>query len=212
MPAQQLALVKRAAPTITSEGTSGVEATSAVVEATVNPNGAKTDYSVEYGTTESYSSATTLGPLPYGDLIETVIPESGAPALTPETTYHYRITVTNVVAGKTETVHGADQTFTTLKAPSATGGAPASAPLTPAAAPAAPPSSTPPALIPFTTIAQYEAKEPKEAKTTTPKPLTKAQELAKALKACHAKKGKKRSSCEATARKKYGSTKKKGKK
>jgi NHL repeat len=48
---------------------------------------------------------------------------------------------------------------------------------------------------------------PKETKKTTPK-LTKAQELAKALKACHKDKSKsKRVACEKTARKRYGAKK-----
>ncbi len=42
---------------------------------------------------------------------------------------------------------------------------------------------------------------------TKPKPLTKAQELAKALKACKKKPKKQRTSCEKTARRKYGTSK-----
>ena len=40
--------------------------------------------------------------------------------------------------------------------------------------------------------------------TGCPKPLTKAQKLKAALKACHKKHGKKRASCEKAARKAYG--------
>jgi hypothetical protein len=69
-----------------------------------------------------------------------------------------------------------------------------------------------PATIPYTTIAQYEAKEPKVVKTTT-KPLTNKEKLEKALKACKKDKSKgKRVKCEAAAHKKYPVAKKKGKK
>jgi hypothetical protein len=47
---------------------------------------------------------------------------------------------------------------------------------------------------------------------TSTKTLTKAQKLAKALKACHKKHGSKRSGCEKAARKKYGAVKKAKKK
>jgi hypothetical protein len=70
-----------------------------------------------------------------------------------------------------------------------------------------------PAPIPYQSIAELNAKEAKEDKTipnpTITKSLTKAEKLKKALKACHAKHGKKRSGCEATAHKKFGSSKKK---
>ncbi|HEY2766646.1 MAG TPA: hypothetical protein VGI76_00205, partial [Solirubrobacteraceae bacterium] len=42
------------------------------------------------------------------------------------------------------------------------------------------------------------------------KPLTRAQKLAKAMKACHRKHGKRRRSCEARARKAFGAKVKKG--
>lgn len=61
--------------------------------------------------------------------------------------------------------------------------------------------------------AQHEVLSSKEEKTVTPpkaKPPTRAQKLAKALKACHkVKNKKKRHACEASARKKYGSKAKK---
>jgi hypothetical protein len=46
------------------------------------------------------------------------------------------------------------------------------------------------------------APQPEAKPAAKPKP----QKLAKALKACHAKKGKKRASCEKQARKQYGSS------
>jgi len=50
---------------------------------------------------------------------------------------------------------------------------------------------------------------PPSAVVRKSKPATRTQELTKALKACHAKTSKdKRASCETTARKRYGSTKK----
>jgi hypothetical protein len=109
--------------------------------------------------------------------------------LTPGTRYYYRLIAVNpdspVNPGTNEISEGS---FTTA----------------PAAAGAAPPAA--PALVPYTTIAQYEAKEPKESKGTGKgTALTKAQKLAKALKSCERDKKKgKRVACEATARKRYG--------
>jgi hypothetical protein len=98
--------------------------------------------------------------------------------LTPGTTYYYKLVV-NSQSGTVEP----EGAFTTAPGPAA---APAAGLL---------------AVIPYTTIAQYTAKEPKEVKTTPP---TKKQKLAKALKTCKKdKKKSKRKQCEKQARKKF---------
>jgi hypothetical protein len=122
--------------------------------------------------------------------------------LAPGTTYHFSVKVQN--AGGEEATP--DQTFTTPEAPSP---------------PAKEPSTTeePPATVslilvqPPTAplIAVPAVAFPTETGTVTPpKPLTRAQKLAKALKACKKDKSKsKRTACEKQARKKYGQVKKK---
>ena len=81
------------------------------------------------------------------------------------------------------TSYGADQTFTTATTTA--------------------PTSTPAATTPKTT--------PPPAGTTTPKTLTKAQKLAKALKACAKKPKKQRAGCEKQVRKQFGPVKRKKK-
>ena len=175
------------APIITGLTATAVTQTTATISATLNPQVLPTDWTLQLGTsTGSLQSVTS------GSVSSTTPLELAVGSLTPGTTYYYRLTATNTNGGIDP-----GGSFTTAAAPAASA-----------------PSSSLPAVIPFTSIAQYEAKEPKETiiTTTGTKPLTKKQKLAKALKACHAKKGKKRAGCEATARKKYGSAKKKGKK
>jgi hypothetical protein len=74
------------------------------------------------------------------------------------------------------------------------------------------PPATPPALIGASGSATFTGTEPPPLPTAIvpppppgPKPLTRAQKLTKALRACHAKRNKKnRAACETTARKQYG--------
>jgi hypothetical protein len=104
------------------------------------------------------------------------------------TTYHYRL----VASSEGGISYGEDETFTT-------------------------PGIVDPLINPVTTplIATLAIAFPtgSQANTgTTTKTLTSAQKLAAALKACHAKKGKKRAACEVTARKRYAPVKRKGKK
>jgi hypothetical protein len=72
------------------------------------------------------------------------------------------------------------------------------------------PAATP-ALIPYQSIAELNAKEAKEDKKlpgpVVTRTLTNAEKLKKALKACKKKKGAKRAKCEASARKKYPTAK-----
>jgi hypothetical protein len=105
------------------------------------------------------------------------------------TTYHYRLVVSNPGG----TAEGLDATFTT------------------------PAISDPlvfPAVAPLVASPNIAFPTGSQANTgTSTKTLTKAEKLKKALKACHERFGahppKKRSSCEAAARRKYGPTKRK---
>ncbi len=100
-----------AAPMVTSEWVSSVESSGATLQAAIVPNGAETTYHFEYGTTEAYGQGTpdaTIEALTGTNLVRAHITE-----LNPSTTYHYRVTATNEVAGKLETTHGPDRTLTT---------------------------------------------------------------------------------------------------
>ncbi len=108
---------------------------------------------------------------------------SFGPYLQPGTTYYYRAYATNADG----TAAGEWRSFTTGTFPS--------------------PFAAGPPSIPLLTIPP-EAKEP--SGTVTP-PLTRAQKLKKALKACHKLKKSKRAKCERQARRKYGPAKHKKK-
>jgi hypothetical protein len=118
--------------------------------------------------------------------------------LTSGTTYHYALVAENEI-GRTVS---ADQTFTTAapEPPAPTTAEEQAAPGPNVAALLAPPATIP--FAPYTSIAQLNAKEAKEGKTTTPKSLTRTQKLKNALKACHKKRnGRQRHGCEATRQK-----------
>jgi hypothetical protein len=104
---------------IDSESAATVTATSATIEAQLNPLGTNATYHFEYGTSASYG--TTL-PVPDGDAGAS---ESAVPVyvhlqgLQLHTTYHYRIVAVNAPAGEPVTVDGLDRTFTTQAAATA---------------------------------------------------------------------------------------------
>ena len=110
-------------PTVVTKAASSVTQTTATPNATVNPNGGEVgDCRVEYGATEAYGSSATCASLP-GSGSSPVAVSASVSGLSPNTTYHFRISATN--AGGTN--KGADETLKTLpnaptietKAPSA---------------------------------------------------------------------------------------------
>ena len=109
-----------ASPSATTTAATAVTQTTAQLNGTVNPDGAATTYHFEYGTSTAYG---TNVPTPDGAVgsDSTVHPESQAvTALTPATTYHFRIVATS----SNGTSYGPDQTFTTgTPSPSAITGA-----------------------------------------------------------------------------------------
>jgi len=204
------------APRVTTEEAQNVTSFSAELAAAVNPAGLPTTYHFLYVAAANYEPLATN---PYAN--GTTTPESSvspnstiihpvfffASGLQPGETYDYTIVATNAQGGP---VVGPNQAFTT-----------AAAPPTPlitnpgGAGEVTPPAPAPGAVFPllsYPSIAELNAKEAQEAKKipTPTKPLTNAQKLTKALKACHKKKGAKRTTCEKQAHSKYG--KKKGKK
>lgn len=98
-----------AAPTVTTEAASAAGESSAILHGTVNPQGQKTTYFFEYGSTASYGST---APVPAGELAPSSTGEAVSAtlsALSPGHTYHFRLVATN--AGGTS--DGADRSFTT---------------------------------------------------------------------------------------------------
>jgi plastocyanin/phosphodiesterase/alkaline phosphatase D-like protein len=97
------------APTVVTKPASSVTQTAATLNATVNPNNAEvSECKLEYGTTTSYGSSALCTPAPGsgGSPVTVSAPLSG---LSPNTTYHFRVSATN--AGGTS--KGEDQTFKT---------------------------------------------------------------------------------------------------
>lgn len=101
------------APTVVTEAASSPTPTGAVLNGSVDPNGAAVDEChFDYGPTEAYGSSIPCEPLPgSGTTAEAVT--AALAALSPGATYHFRLVATG--AGGTSV--GADMTVTTLPAP-----------------------------------------------------------------------------------------------
>jgi hypothetical protein len=84
----------QARPTVATKPASDVTATSAGLNAAINPNGARTSYSFQYGKDTSYASHTTVRFLGGDSSVHHV--SAKITGLTPRTTYHFRIVATNV--------------------------------------------------------------------------------------------------------------------
>lgn len=97
-----------AAPIVTTNSATSAIASSATLNATVNPNGLSTTVKFQYGTTTSYGTDITATPsLVTG--INSVSVSAVLTGLSPNTLYHYRVVGTNSAG----TTNGADQPFTT---------------------------------------------------------------------------------------------------
>jgi hypothetical protein len=95
------------APTVVTGTATAITQTSATPTATVNPNGGEvSECKFEYGTATSYGSSAPCSSLP-GSGTSPVAVSASVTGLTPNTTYHFRISATN--PGGTST--GSDQTF-----------------------------------------------------------------------------------------------------
>ena len=95
---------------MTTGAASKVGAKSAILNGTVNPNGAGTNYWFQYGTTTSYGLQTGTHGAGSGTSSHPV--SAGIFGLVAGTTYHYRLVAQNSAG----TTNGADQTFTTSAA------------------------------------------------------------------------------------------------
>jgi hypothetical protein len=98
-------------PTASTDGTSSVAYSTAVLHGRVNPRSQATNYMFEYGPTRKYGSQSPLSPVGSGNTSVSV--SQSVAGLQPLTTYHYRV----VAISATGAALGADRTFTTLKVP-----------------------------------------------------------------------------------------------
>ena len=98
-------------PTATTDTASTISTSSALISATVNPNGASTTYAFQYGTTTNYGSQTATSAAGSGTTGVSV--HDTLSGLNSGTTYHFRVVATNSAGTGT----GADVTFTTATAP-----------------------------------------------------------------------------------------------
>jgi hypothetical protein len=82
-------------PIVVTHAASGISATAATLNATVNPDGENvTDCHFEYGTTTAYGSSVPCGSLP-GSGNSPVAVSASVSSLTTGSTYHFRISATN---------------------------------------------------------------------------------------------------------------------
>ena len=97
-----------AVPSSTTDSASPVTSNAATLNGTVNPNGASTTVTFEYGATTGYGSTATAVQSPLsGTTAQSV--NAGLTGLTPGETYHFRIKATNSAG----TSYGSDLAFTT---------------------------------------------------------------------------------------------------
>ena len=100
-------------PTVTSATTNvatGITATGATLNGSINANNASTTVTFEYGLTTSYGTTVTADQSPVTGSTTTLVSKA-ITGLTAGTTYHYRVVGVNT----NETTTGDDMTFTTLK-------------------------------------------------------------------------------------------------
>jgi hypothetical protein len=100
-------------PVVEDEFVSNVAATSATLHAKIDPEGSETTYRFEYGTSAAYGSSIPVPDGIVGSGTTGVAVSAHPQGLSPYTTYHYR--VVTLVASRSETVPGADGTFTTQR-------------------------------------------------------------------------------------------------
>ncbi|MBI2428654.1 MAG: T9SS type A sorting domain-containing protein [Ignavibacteriales bacterium] len=100
-------------PSATTEPPSALSSTSATISALVSANGYETTVRFQYGTTNAYGNSVDGIPLTIPDTATGRKITNTLYGLTPNTTYHYRVSTTNQL-GSTE---GEDRSFTTLLPP-----------------------------------------------------------------------------------------------
>ena len=171
-------------PAATTGAAQFVNDTGALLGGTIDPQGTDTTYQFEYGTGISYGLSAPPAPTDAGASAGVQGVSVSIAGLASGTTYHYRLEATNAAG----TTYGQDMTFTTT-------GAPQTSTFAGFTVPTVPQIAMPPLAFPTET-----------GTTSNPPPrvLTRAQKLAKALKACAKKSRKHRAACIKQARRQYG--------
>ena len=93
-------------PTVSTSPATGVTATLATLNGTVNPNGANTMAYFEWGLTTNYDKSTQ--PVDQGSFNATLNVTASLTGLNPNTAYHYSCVASNSAG----VIYGEDQTFT----------------------------------------------------------------------------------------------------
>ncbi|HEV7494820.1 hypothetical protein [Baekduia sp.] len=102
-------------PAIGDEWSSEVGVTDAILNARINPKDSSTTYHFDYGTDTSYGQSAPASDATLGSGSQDLIATQLIAALSPATTYHYRVVSTNA----TGTSEGPDRFFTTRPTTSA---------------------------------------------------------------------------------------------
>lgn len=108
-----------APPSATTASATEVKGTSAILHGSLGPEAQETTYQFEYGTTTDYGSFVPTTANSAGSGTDPVAVTETLTALTPNTTYHFRIVASNATGQS----FGEDQTFTTQVLATATTGA-----------------------------------------------------------------------------------------
>jgi hypothetical protein len=98
-------------PVAVTQAASGVTATGATLNGTVNPEGSATTWHYEYGKTTAYGTVAPVPDGPAGSGTAAVPEPQPVTGLAKNTTYHYRLTAASGAGSS----HGADMTFKTLR-------------------------------------------------------------------------------------------------
>lgn len=178
------------APAVTTGLVVEATATTATLGGGIVPQGVDTKYHFEWGTTTGYGSNTPMPDGDAGSALNTQYVTAGIAGLAPGTSYHYRL----VASSSGGTTYGWDQTLTTFP--------PVPAASTGSASTSSGGQSAP--IVAFPNLSGLTPIPPPGAKpTSTPKALTKAQKLSKAVKACKRRPKKQRAACVKRAKKRY---------
>lgn len=186
-PNQQLTTPGAIPPTAATGPASAVTANSATISGTADTRELPGTIEFEFGSTPGAGFILPATAVPGSESGSSIgVSTSLLGVLLPSSTYYYRL----IVANSDGTAYGAIQSFTTAAVP----GAPLIAPV---------PLISWPAYVGKELTAAEHAANPGTSTSNKPKPLTKKQKLAKALKACTKKAKRKRAACRRQAERKY---------
>jgi hypothetical protein len=168
-------------PVASTGGTDGVSWNEATITGSVDTRGLPSTIEFELGTTPG-SGAFTVSEPSFAETGTAAVSAHVGPYLLPNTTYYYRVMATNADG----TSVGAEHSFTTASFPGSSAVAP----------------------VPVVAFPAVVGVEPtggalRVTGSTKPRPLTKAQKRAKALKACNRKPKRQRAACRRQVRKRY---------